>query len=409
MEVSIERIVRAERGRVVATLRRLTGDLDRAEDAVSDAVVDAFEQWPRRGIPERPGAWLTTVARRRALDRIRRESQRGDRERAAHLAAALESEPDPLPWSTIRDDQLRLVFTCCHPALGPDARVALALRTVCGLTTVEIARAFLVPEATVGQRISRAKAKIAANRIPYRVPTDAELPDRLPAVLAVVDVVLATGHHAPLGDDLQRPDLIETATWLARLLVELLPDEPECVGLLSLCLSVSARSATRVDPDGHAVLLADADRSQWDHDATAEAVSLLDRALRRGRPGPFQVRAAISCLHSVATVDSTDWPQIVELYRILEDLTPTVPVRVNRAVAEAEVGGPDAGLALLEHLADSAEAQRWHLYHAARAEMLRRTGDRAGSAEALRAALALGPNDADRRLLQERLRSVEPT
>jgi RNA polymerase sigma-70 factor (ECF subfamily) len=401
--------VKAERGRVVAPLRRLTGDLDRAEDAVSDAVVDAFEQWPRRGIPERPGAWLTTVARRRALDRIRRESQRGDRERAAQLAVALESEPDPLPWSTIRDDQLRLVFTCCHPAIGPDARVALALRTICGLTTVEIARAFLVPEATVGQRISRAKSKVTANRIPYRVPTDAELPERLPAVLAVVDVVLATGHHAPVGEDLLRPDLVETATWLARLLVELLPDEPECVGLLALCLSVGARSATSVDPDGDAVLLADADRSQWDHDATAEAVGLLERALRRGRPGPFQVRAAISCLHSVATVDSTDWPQIVELYRILEGLTPTVPVKVNRAVAEAEVAGPEVGLALLDHLAGSAEAQRWHLFHAARADLLRRTGDARASADALRTALALEPNEADRRLLETRLRDLGRT
>jgi len=407
MEAAIDRIVRAERGRVVATLRRLTGDLDRAEDAMSDAVVEALEQWPRRGIPERPGAWLTTVARRRALDRIRRESQRGDRERASQLAEALRSEPDPLPYSTIRDDQLRLVFTCCHPALSPDSRVALALRTICGLTTTEIARAFLVPETTVGQRISRAKAKIAATRIPYRVPTDAELPERLPAVLAVVDVMMATGHHAPLGDDVHRPDLMATATWMARLLVELLPDEPECVGLLALCLSTGARTSTRVDPDGELVLLADADRSRWDHDATAEAVSLLERALRRGQIGPFQVRAAISCLHSLATDQATDWPQIVVLYRTLEGLTPTIPVRVNRSIAEAEVHGPEVALALLDEISGSPEAQRWHLFHAARADLLRRRGDPAGSAAALRVALDLDPNRADRSLLEARLRAIE--
>jgi RNA polymerase sigma-70 factor (ECF subfamily) len=407
MPSTIEEIIRAERSRVVATLCRLTGDLDRAEDALSDAVVEALQQWPARGIPERPGAWLTTVARRRALDRMRRESSREARERTAAITQALEAEPDPLPWSTIRDDQLRLVFTCCHPALGADARVALALRTVCGLTTVEIARAFLVPEATVGQRISRAKAKIAATRIPYRVPTDAELPERLPAVLAVVDVVLATGHHAPVGDGLVRVDLLATATWLARLLVELMPDEPECVGLLALCLSTAARASTRVDGDGAAVLLADADRSSWDHGAAEEASALLELALRRGRPGPFQLRAAISCLHALAPdLASTDWAQVVELYEVLDAMAPSVPVRVNRAVATAEAHGPDVGLAVLDQVADRPEAQRWHLYHAARADLLARTGDRAGAADALRAALELDPNPTDRALLDARLQAL---
>lgn len=404
MPESIAAIVRAERSRVVATLCRLTGDLDRAEDAVSDAVLEALEQWPRRGIPERPGAWLTTVARRRALDRIRRESSRGDRELAATRARALESEPDPLPWSTVRDDQLRLVFTCCHPAIGADARVALALRTVCGLTTAEIAQAFLVPEATVGQRISRAKAKIAANRIPYRVPRDADLPERLPAVLAVVDVVLATGHHAPIGGEVVRTDLLETATWFARLLVELMPDEPECVGLLALCMSTVARSSTRTDGDGELVLLPDADRTAWDRDQAEEASALLERALRLGRPGPLQVRAAISCLHSLAPDHvSTDWPQVAELYGLLEALAPSVPVRVNRAVAVAEVDGPRAGLELLDALAAQPEAGRWHLFHAARAELLRRSGEPEASAVALRTALALATNEADRSLLSQRL------
>ena len=407
MHESIERLVQAERGRVVATLRRLTGDLDSAEDAVSDAIVEALEQWPRRGIPERPAAWLTTVARRRALDRVRRESSRGDRERVAQLAATLAEEPDPLPWSTIRDDQLRLVFICCHPALNPDARVALALRTICGLTTSEIARAFLVPDATVGQRISRAKAKIAATRIPYRVPTDAELPQRLPAVLAVVEVVLTTGHHAPVGDDLVRVDLLATATWLARLLVELLPDEAECAGLLALCLSTAARAPTRIGPDGDPILLAEADRSRWDADATAEAVALLERSLRRGTPGPFQVRAAISCLHSLAPdVESTDWPQVVELYRILDGMTPTVAVRVNRAVAEAQLHGAPAGLAVLEAISERPEAQSWHLYHAVRAELLRRSGETSGAADALATAHGLATNPSDRRLLDERLRAL---
>jgi RNA polymerase sigma-70 factor (ECF subfamily) len=391
----IDEILRVEGGRVLATLRRLTGDLDAAEDALSDAVVEALEQWPRRGIPERPAAWLTTVARRRAVDRLRRDARRPEKEVLAVL-----DEPDPLPYSTVRDDQLRLVFTCCHPALSPEAQVALALRTLCGLTTTEIARAFLVAEPTMGQRISRAKAKLRANNIAYRVPTDAELPARLASVLAVVNVVFTTGHHAPAGAALTRVDLMDEGVRLARLLVELMPDEPECVGLLALCLSTSARRSTRVGPDDEVVLLTDADRAAWDHDATAEASALLERALRRGRPGPFQVRAAISCLHSLAPDHGhTDWAQIVELYRILETMEPSVPVRVNRAVAEAELYGPEVGLDLL---ADLGGGEGWHLLHATRADLLRRAGRTAEAATAYEAALALDPSDADARFLRAR-------
>ena len=407
MHETLEEILRVEGGRVVATLCRLTGDLDQAEDAVSEAVLEALEQWPVRGIPERPAAWLTTVARRRALDRLRRESRRPGKEEQALLT----DDPDPLPWSTVRDDQLRLVFTCCHPALAPEARVALALRTLCGLTTPEIARAFLVAEPTMGQRISRAKAKIRAARIGYRIPRDDELPVRLPAVLAVVNVVFATGHHAPVGTELTRVDLVDEGMRLARLLVELMPDEPECIGLLALTLSTAARRPTRVDDAGDLVLLADADRSRWDHDDTAEAVALLEAALRRGRPGPFQLRAAISCLHSLAPDHQhTDWPQIVTLYRLLEAHEPSVPVRVNRAVAEAEVSGPEVGLGLLDDLdgLDGLDgAGRWHLYHSARADLLRRLDRTADARDAYARAIGLGPNEVDVRFLRRRIAQLD--
>jgi RNA polymerase sigma-70 factor, ECF subfamily len=395
-------ILRVEGGRVLGTLCRLTGDLDAAEDALGEAVLVALEQWPARGIPERPGAWLTTVARRRAVDRMRREARRPEKE-----MAALVDEDDPLPWSTVRDDQLRLVFTCCHPALAPESRVALALRTLCGLTTPEIARAFLVTESTMGQRISRAKSKLRTNRIPYRVPTDVELPDRLPSVLAVVNVVFTTGHHAPVGSTLDRVDLMDEGIRLARLLVDLMPDEPECIGLLALCLATAARRTTRVDERGEVVLLADADRSRWDADATDEAVGMLELTLRRGRPGPFQVRAAISCLHSIAPDhDRTDWPQIVELYRILESAEPSVPVRVNRAVAEAEVHGPEAGLALLDEVPGDG---RWYFLHVARADLLRRAGRVDEAAAAYDAALALEPNESDARFLRARRAALRAT
>jgi len=401
---SLAEIVRVEGGRVVATLFRMTGDLDLAEDAFVDAAVVAIERWPTDGIPERPGAWLTTVARRKAIDRLRRDARRRERELEAAVAAT-ERDPDPLPYHTVRDDQLRLIFTCCHPALARDAQVALALRVLGGLTTTEVARAFLTTDATMGQRLSRAKHKITANRIGIgRVPRDAELPQRLPSVLAVVHLIFTTGHHAPVGRQLQRVDLADEGLRLARLLTDLMPDEPECLGLLALMESVHARRATRSDAAGDPVLLPDADRTRWDHEAIAEANALLERALRMGRVGPYQLQAAISCLHSSApTADATDWPQIADLYRILDGFGASPFVRVNRAIAEAEAHGPDAGLLVLE-TADGVDG--WHLYHAARADLLARSGRVDEAADALRAALACEPNAADVRLLERRLATL---
>jgi RNA polymerase sigma-70 factor, ECF subfamily len=400
VNLSIDEITRLEGGRVVATLCRLTGSLDLAEDALAEAVIEALSRWPTEGFPERPGAWLTTVARRKALDVLRREHQRPNREQ---LAMVLVEREEPLVH-TIRDDQLRLIFTCCHPALSVDARVALALRLLCGLTTAEIAQAFLVTEATMGKRITRAKEKIAANRIPYRIPPDDELPDRLAAVLAVIELVFTTGHHAPMGAALTRVELTDEAVRIARLLADLMPDEPECHGLVALLESTRARTSTRVDSTGAPVLLADADRSLWDHDAAESAVELLQRALRMGKPGPHQLRAAISCLHSTAaSIETTDWPQIVQLYRMLEAIEPSVPVKVNRAVAEAEVDGPEAGLAVL---ATVEGAEGWHLYHVARGELLRRTGNAADAADAYRRALTCPHNDVDDGLLRTRLAAL---
>ena len=390
---------------MLATLIRTTGDFDIAEDAVQDAVVAALEAWPRTGVPDNPGAWLTTVARRRALDRIRRETARRTKEEQA--AITLLDEPDPVDdgGSMVRDDVLRLVFTCCHPALAQEAQLALTLRTVCGLSTRDIAAVFLVPEATLGQRISRAKKKIAVARIPYRVPPDHELQDRLAAVLAVVYLIFTAAHHAATGPTPVRADLAAEAIRLARLLVELMPDEPEAAGLLSLLLATHARSATRVDAAGDIVLLRDQDRSRWDSDAITEAAALVDSALRRHRPGPYQVQAAIACLHGLApTWEATDWAQILELYDLLEQMQPTDVVRLNRAVALAEVRGPTEGLLAVESING---LETWHLYWSTLADMLRRLGrlDEAGAA--YRRALECDPNDADRRFLEARVRDVD--
>lgn len=338
--MTLDETLRIEGGKVRATLIRLTGDIDIAEDALQDALVVAVQKWERDGVPGNPAAWLTTVARNKALDRLRREAGRTRREREAmRLLDDPEAPPDGL------DDRLRLIFTCCHPALSPEARVALSLRTVCGLSTAEAARAFLVPEPTMGQRISRAKKKIAVARIPYRVPEDFELPDRLPAVLAVVYLIFTTGHHAPSGALDSRFDLADEAIRLARLLVELMPDEAEIMGLLALLLATHARSTTRLTRDGTIQLLADQDRSEWDRAAIDEAPGLVDAALRRRRPGPYQIQGAIAVLHGEAShFSNTDWAQIVDLYRMLEVYQPTAVVRVNRAVAEAEASGPEGGI-----------------------------------------------------------------
>lgn len=397
--MTLEETLRIEGGRVRATLIRLTGDIDLAEDALQDALVVAIEKWRGRALPDNPAAWLTTVARNKALDRLRREAKRTGRE-----AEAMRLLDEPVEPPDGIDDRLRLIFTCCHPALSPEARVALALRTVCGLTTAEAAAAFLVTEPTMGQRISRAKKKIAAARIPYRVPEDHELPDRLPAVLAVLYLIFTTGHHAPGGTLDSRVDLALEAIRLARLLAELMPDESEALGLLALLLATHARHEARLSDEGETLLLADQDRSRWDAGAISEARALVDRALRRRRPGPYQVQAAIAAIHgSAARYEETDWAEIVELYRLLEGYTPTRVVRVNRAVAEAEAYGPDAGLSLL---VDLDGADDWHLYWAARADMERRLGDDRAAASSYRRALDCRMNESDRRFLVGRLALV---
>lgn len=396
-------MIRDEGGRVLATLVRLTGDITVAEDAVQDAVLAALQRWPANGVPDNPAAWLTTVARNRALDVLRREAKRTAKETDARLlddvtVAMREATTD----SMVRDDLLRLLFTCCHPALAMEARVALALRTLCGMNTAEIAAVFLVPEPTMGQRISRAKKKIATARIPYRIPADHELPDRLPAVLAVIHAVLTAGHHAPIGALDARLDLGAEAVRLARLLHDLMPDEPECTGLQALAIATHARRAARLDDHGGVVLMADQDRGRWDHAAITEAAALLDAAVQLRRPGPYQVQAAIACLHGMAlTFADTDWSQIASLYRTLERFTPTPVVRVNRAVAVAEAEGAAAALALLDDL-DQQQVERWHLYWSTRAELLFRLGRAAESQAAFDRALECSPNDSDRAFLVAR-------
>ena len=407
MTGSLERMVRYEGGRVMATLVRLTGDITLAEDAVQDAVVEALDRWPRDGVPANPAAWLTTVARNRSLDVIRREAKRTQKETTAMMldevtVAMREQTTD----SMVHDDLLRLIFTCCHPALSEEARIALALRILCGMSTVEIARVFLVPDTTMGQRISRAKKKIAMAHIPYRVPADHDLPDRLPAVLQVVHAILTAGHHAPEGRADQRADLAAEGIRLARLLTDLMPDEPECAGLLALGLATHARRAARVDDAGDLVLLEAQDRTRWHRDEIDEARSVLDAAIRRRHAGPYQLQAAIACVHGVSsTVADTDWPQIAELYRMLELFAPTPVVRVNRAVAVAEAESPAAGLAMLDGI-DEAEVDQWHLYWSTRAELLHRTGDVAGAVASFDRALECSPNDSDRRHLERRRAAV---
>lgn len=400
MTPDVAETLRIEGGRVLATLIRLTRDFQLAEDALQEAALAALEGWRRHGVPDNPAAWLTTVARNKALDRMRRESSRRRKE-----AEALALVPEPTEPNGI-DDRLRLMFTCCHPALSAPARVALTLRTISGLTTQEIARAFLISDATMGQRISRAKRKIAVANIPYRIPEDEELPDRLPAVLAVVYLIFTTGHHPPLGSLTGRVDMAEEALRLGRMLMELMPDEPEVLGLVALMMATHARRDARLDADGDIVLLADQDRARWDRMAIEEAGDLVDRALRRRRPGQYQVQAAIACLHGLAASDAeTDWRQIVDLYRILETMLPSGVVRTNRAVAEAKVFGPDEGLRVLGEVSGLEE---WHLYWTTDAELRRQAGDLSAAAFSYRRALRCEMNDADRRFVEQRLRQLDP-
>jgi RNA polymerase sigma-70 factor (ECF subfamily) len=391
--LSVERVFRQEHGRAVAVLVRVFGDIDVAEEAVQDAFAVALERWPSSGVPPSPAGWIITTARNRAIDRLRREASRDDRHAQAALLHARDQPVEE--EGPVRDERLRLIFTCCHPSLATSAQVALTLRLLGGLTTPEIARAFLVAEPTMAQRIVRAKGKIRAAKIPYRVPQDADLPDRLRAVLAVVYLIFNEGH-------LGRPELSAEAIRLGRLLAELMPDEPEVAGLLALMLLAESRRAARTTPQGDLVLLADQDPARWDAALVAEGQALVRACLRRNQPGPYQLQAAIQAVHSDAP---TDWRQVLALYDQLVAVAPTPVVALNRAVAVAELHGPAAALELVDDL----DLDGYGQFHAIRADLLRRLGRDAEAAEAYERALALASEETERRFLAQRANAARTT
>ena len=399
-KAAVERTFRQESGRAVATLARLFGDIDIAEEAVQEAFVTATVRWRHAGVPANPGGWIVTTARHKALDRLRREASRHDRQAQAALlhAGSDRAGPEQLP-----DDRLRLIFTCCHPALSQEAQVALTLRLIAGLETTEIARAFLVPEATMAQRLVRAKHKIRHAGIPYRVPRHPELPSRIPPVLAVVYLVFNEGYTASAGDELVRSELCAEGLRLARLLAALMPGEPEVLGLLALLVLTDARRPARTRSDGSLVLLAEQDRTKWDRALIDEGHELVRTCLGRNRPGPYQLQAALNAVHTdAAQASETDWGQILALYDQLLALAPTPVVALNRSVAVAEVHGPAEALLLVDRL----HLEGYYLFHATRADLLRRLGRREEAAAAYRAALDRTANTAERAFLEGRVEAL---